>query len=84
MQDKRERRERIREAKLKRLEKKILDEGYENLPPHSIDRIHADKWLSKARLEELGKQREQRLKEAQNEPVQLSFIPKADIILRNL
>lgn len=73
IQEKRERRTRARKIKLKRLEKKILDKGYENLPPHSIDRVHADKWLGEERLKELDRLREQRLREEQDKPVQLSL-----------
>lgn len=50
-----------------------MEIGYENLNPHSLDRIHADKWLSEERLKELGKLREQKLREEQNKPVQLSL-----------
>ena len=73
IQEKRERRERAKEARTKRLEKKILEIGYENLNPHSLDRIHADKWFGEERLKELGTLREQRLREEQNKPVQLSL-----------
>ena len=73
IQEKRERRERAKEARTKRLEKKILEIGYENLNPHSLDRIHADKWFGEERLKELGKLREQRLREEQDKPVQLSL-----------
>ena len=50
-----------------------MEIGYENLNPHSLDRIHADKWFGEERLKELGKLREQRLREEQNKPVQLSL-----------
>ena len=73
IQEKRERREQARQARIKRLEKKLLDEGYENLPLHSIDRAHADKWLSEERRKELSNLREQRIQEERNSPVQLSL-----------
>lgn len=72
--DKEEKRRKRAEAKAKRiqaLERKLLDTGYENLEPYSLDKIHADKWLTPERIQELEKLREQRIREEQNRPVQL-------------
>lgn len=70
---KKERRKLTNEAKIKRLEKKLLTVGYENMESYSIDRIHADKWLGAERIEELEKLRQQKLREEQNKPTQLSL-----------
>ena len=47
--------------------------GYENLEKHSVDRVHADKWLTPERMEELAQIRQQKVKEEQEKPVQLSL-----------
>ena len=78
IQEKRKRREKANEARTKHLEKKILEIGYENLSPHSLDRIHADKWLGEERLKELGKLREQQLQEKQSEPIQISLFDNGE------
>ncbi len=40
-----EERERRRQSAVRRLEKKLLENGYESLEEYSTDRRHADKWL---------------------------------------
>ena len=40
-----EERERRRQSAVRRLEKKLLESGYESLKEYSTDRRHADKWL---------------------------------------
>ena len=72
-QRKRERREKAAKKKVERLEKKIIETGYENLEPFSLDKIHADKWLDRERIEELENIRQQKIKEEQEKPVQLSI-----------
>lgn len=62
-----------KEKNIQKLEKKILEVGYENLETYSLDRIHADKWLTKERLSELEAMRKQRIREEQEKPVQLSL-----------
>ncbi len=62
-----------RQDKIKRLEKKLLQAGYYNLEPYSIDRIHADKWLGEPRIAELEALRLKRLEEAQLAPQQLTM-----------
>ena len=57
---KKEKRNQTRLKKIEKLEKKLLEVGYENLEPHSLDRVHADKWLKKERIEELEQIRRQK------------------------
>lgn len=61
------------EKKIQALERKLLDVGYENLETYSLDKIHADKWLTPERIRELAEIREQRMLEEKNQPVQLSL-----------
>jgi hypothetical protein len=61
------------EKKIQALERKLRDVGYENLEPYSLDKIHADKWLTPERIRELAEIREQRMQEEKNQPVQLSL-----------
>ena len=70
---KKEKRTQLRQKAIDRLEKKLVEIGYENLPDTSIDRVHADKWLDLERLEELENIRKQKIKEEQEKPVQLSL-----------
>lgn len=62
-----------KQKKIKNLEKKILEVGYWNMEPHSLDRVHADTWLGSLRIDELEELRQQRLKAEQEKPVQLSL-----------
>ena len=52
-ENKRERRRQSRESAVRRLEKKLLENGYEGLEEYSTDRRHADKWLGPERIAEL-------------------------------
>ena len=72
-ENKKERRLQAQQKKIERLEKKLLDVGYHSLEAHSLDKIHADKWLGEERIAELEELRKQRLKEEQEKPVQLSL-----------
>lgn len=72
-EQKKEKRKQLRQKAIDRLEKKLIEVGYENLPDTSIDRVHADKWLDPERLEELENIRQQKIKEEQEKPVQLSL-----------
>lgn len=67
------RRQQAQEKRIARLEKKIIKVGYENLEEYSLDRVHADKWLGVERIDELEKIRQQKIKEEQEKPVQLSL-----------
>ena len=70
---KKEKRKLVKQKNIERLEKKIIEVGYENLVEYSVDRVHADKWLTPERLEELEQIRQQKIKEEQEKPVQLSL-----------
>lgn len=71
--EKADRREKAREARIAKLEKKLLSVGYENLASHSLERIHADKWLGQERIDELEALRQQQLMEKRNDAQQLSL-----------
>ena len=68
-----EERERRRQSAVRRLEKKLLENGYESLEEYSTDRRHADKWLGPERIAELKKMRQLKEKERKERPVQLSL-----------
>lgn len=70
---KKEKRKLAKQKNIERLEKKINEVGYENLVEYSADRVHADKWLTPERLEELEQIRQRKIKEEQEKPVQLSL-----------
>lgn len=72
-QQKKERRKLAQQKKIAKLEKVLIDVGYENLEPYSMNRVHADKWLDPERLEALEQLRQQKIKEEQEKPVQLSL-----------
>ena len=72
-EEKRERRRKSQEAAVRRLERKLLENGYEGLKEYSADRRHADKWLGKARIAELEEQRRKKEKEEMERPVQLKL-----------
>ena len=72
-ESKKEKRSAAQKKKIERLEKKILETGYWNMEPHSLDCIHADKWLGADRIDELEEMRQQRLKEEREKPVQLQL-----------
>lgn len=70
---KKEKRKLAKQKNIERLEKKIIEVGYENLVEYSADRAHADKWLTPEHLEELEQIRQRKIKEEQEKPVQLSL-----------
>lgn len=70
---KKEKRKLAQQKKIAKLEKVLITVGYENLEPYSMERIHADKWLDPERLKELEQLRQQKIKEEQEKPVQLSL-----------
>lgn len=61
------------EKRIQKLEKKILEVGYENLKDSSLDKIHADKWLTNERIRELEEVRQQKIREEREKPVQMSL-----------
>lgn len=72
-EEKRERRQAARKKRIEKLETKIVENGYDSLEEHSLDKIHADKWLAPERIEELEELRRQKIKEKQEQPVQLNL-----------
>ena len=54
-EQKKEQRIQAQKKRIEKLEKKLIMVGYKNLEPYSVDRVHADKWLSKERIAELEK-----------------------------
>ena len=79
-EEKSERRKLAQKKKIEKLEKKILEVGYENLEDHSIDKIHADKWLTEDRIEELEDERDRRIKSEQEKPAQLSMFDYPEVM----
>lgn len=71
--EQRERRQKLRESAVRRLEKKLLENGYESLEKFSADRCHADKWLGEEGVAELEQMRLEKEKEKKEQPVQLSL-----------
>lgn len=74
--DKERRKEKKQQAmhkKVKKLEKKLIETGYHNLDLYSLDRIHADKWLGEKRISELEEIRQHKIKEAHENPKQMSL-----------
>ena len=70
---KKERREKTQEAAIKRLEKKLLKDGYGSLKEFSLDKRHADRWLGEERIAQLERQRNEMEKERREQPVQISL-----------
>ena len=72
-ENKKARCQKLRESAVRRLEKKLLENGYESLKEFSVDRRHADKWLGQERIEELEQMRQVKEKEKREQPIQLSL-----------
>ena len=70
---KRERRQKARKKRIEKLEARILEIGYDSLEEQSLDKIHADKWLTPERIEELAELRQQRIRAEQEQPVQINL-----------
>ncbi len=70
---KKQKRNKARQARISRLEKKLLREGYYSLEAHSVDRIHADKWLGEERIRELESQRLTLLQTKKEAPLQMTM-----------
>lgn len=75
-----ERRQQKKAKKIQKLEKKILEVGYYNLEEYSLDRIHADKWLGEERIDELEYIRKQKIKEEQEQPVQMTVFDFPEVM----
>ncbi len=72
-ENKRERRKRSHESAVRRLQKRLMENGYDSLEKFSADRRHADRWMGPERIEELEKLRQLKEKEKKEQPVQLSL-----------
>lgn len=70
---KKEHRQQAQQKKIAKLEKKILEVGYDSLEEYCLDRIHADKWLGEERIAELEQERQKRSKQKEEMPVQMSL-----------
>lgn len=68
---KKEKRQQAKEKRIKAIEKKIMEIGYENM--EFVDQNRACKLLDFDRIDELEELRQQKLKEEQEKPVQLTF-----------
>lgn len=73
---KRQRKQERLKRRERKLKKKIVEQGWENIPPHSLDYNHALKWFDANDFDELRKQREEYLADKENEPHQLSLFGK--------
>lgn len=62
-----------KQKKIRKLERKLIEVGYENLEDFSLDKVHADKYLSKERILELEKMRQQRISKEKRKPVQMTI-----------
>lgn len=78
-EQKSQKRAKAMEKRIQALERKLLDVDYQNLEPYSLEKVHADKWLTPQRILELTEMREQRIAEEKNKPMQLSL--PLDILL---
>lgn len=72
-QEAKQRRQQNKQKAVDRLEKKLIEIGYENLPVTSIDRVHADKWLDAKRLKDLESIHKQKIAEKKKNPIQISM-----------
>ena len=72
-EQKKEKNNLAKQKRIEKLEKKLIEIGYQNLPEMSLDRVHADIWLAPERLDELEQIRQQKMKKEQEIPVQLSL-----------
>ena len=79
-EDKRARREVAKQKRIEKLEKKILEVGYENLEEYSLDKVHADKWLSDERIAELEEMRKQAMRKEKDKPVQMSIFDFPEVM----
>lgn len=72
--EKKERREEAKQKRISRLEKRLLDSGFDGL--ESIDQIRARKWLGEEKICGLEKLRKKKEEEQKMEPVQMSLFPE--------
>lgn len=79
--EQKERREEAKRKRISKLEKRLLDSGYDGL--ESIDQIRAQKWLGAERTCELEKLRKKKIEERKMEPVQMSLFPEIQVEKRH-
>lgn len=79
-QEKKELRQQAKERKIQKLEKKLIDVGYDSLEEYSIDRLHADRWLTPERREELEQMRKDKIKQEKEKPVQMSLFDFPEVM----
>lgn len=72
-ENKKARRRNAHMAKIRRLEKKIREEGYQSLKEYSAEYRYADKWLGPERIAELEELHLKKEKEEREQPVQMSL-----------
>lgn len=70
---KKEERAAAKQKRIEKLEKKIIEVGYENMEEYSLDRRHADKWITPERMEELEDLRQKRIEKKKRRPVQMKL-----------
>jgi hypothetical protein len=70
-EQKSEKRQQAKETKIKKMEKRLIDIGYENMDTYEQNRVC--KLIDLERLDELEEIRQQKLKEEQEKPVQMSL-----------
>lgn len=62
-----------KEKREKKLEQKIILEGWDSLEPYSIDYCHAIKWFGQEKIEALEKRHQKYLEDEKNKPQQMSL-----------
>lgn len=72
-ESKSKKRNEAQEKRIQKLEKKILEVGYENLEQFSLDKRHADKWLSEERIKELEYIRREKARQESVKPKQMTI-----------
>lgn len=72
-EEKKKRRQKNQEKKIKKLEQKIIENGFESLDPYSVDFAHARKWLKQDRIKALERIREEKIRQEREKPVQMDI-----------
>ena len=70
---KQQRRADRKEKQQQKLEKKIIEYGWQSIPPHSPDYFHAMKWFGEEKIQFLEQLHQDFLKSRQEQPQQLSL-----------
>lgn len=72
-ENKKAKRQEAQEKRIEKLEKKILQVGYENMEDYSLDKVHADKWITKERILEIETERARKIREEKTKPIQMNL-----------